>query len=317
MIPVLFYTTSFILDLLLGDPYSWPHPIKAIGNFIQLLGTLLRKVSKSEKWLFVAGGILFVVTVGLTGVITWLLLLVSSKIAYWLYVVIFIYLGYSTLAMTCLAKEARKIQRTLAKDDLAAARIQVGMIVGRDTANLSREQISKATIETVAENTADGVIAPLFYLFLGGPVLALMYKAVNTLDSMVGYKNEKYRAIGFVSAKMDDVANFIPARLTWLFLVLASFLLKYDGRAAWKIGWRDRKKHTSPNCAYPEGAVAGALDITLGGTHEYFGKEVVKPTIGDGLAPVTQKEISQTIYLLYTASICAFIIFASIHLLLF
>lgn len=314
---LLFYTTSFILDCLLGDPYSWPHPIKAIGNFIRLLVTFLRKISKSEKWLYVAGGILFVLTVGLTGALSAFLLFISAKVAYWLYVIVFIYLGYSTLAMTCLAKEARKIQRTLGAGDLAAARIQVGMIVGRDTENLSAEQISKATIETVAENTADGVIAPLFYLFIGGPVLALMYKAVNTLDSMVGYKTEKYRAIGFVSAKMDDIANFIPARLTWLFLVIASFILNYDGRAAWEIGLRDRKKHTSPNCAYPEGAVAGALDITLGGTHEYFGETVVKPTIGDGTSPVTQKQISQTIKLLYTASSCAFILFGTIHLLLF
>lgn len=314
---VLFYTTSFILDCLLGDPYSWPHPIKAIGNFIQLLVTFLRKISESEKWLYVAGGILFVLTVGLTGALSAFLLFISAKVAYWLYVIVFIYLGYTTLAMTCLAKEARKIQRTLTTGDLAAARIQVGMIVGRDTENLSREQISKATIETVAENTADGVIAPLFYLFIGGPVLALMYKAVNTLDSMVGYKTEKYRAIGFVSAKMDDIANFIPARLTWLCLVIASFILNYDSRAAWKIGLRDRKKHTSPNCAYPEGAVAGALDITLGGTHEYFGETVVKPTIGDGTSSVTQKQISQTIKLLYTASSCAFILFGTIHLLLF
>ncbi|MBM5695721.1 cobalamin biosynthesis protein [Listeria seeligeri] len=314
---LLFYTTSFILDWLLGDPYSWPHPIKAIGNFIRLLVTFLRKISKSEKWLYVAGGILFVLTVGLTGALSAFLLFISAKVAYWLYVIVFIYLGYTTLAMTCLAKEARKIQRTLGAGDLATARIQVGMIVGRDTENLSAEQISKATIETVAENTADGVIAPLFYLFIGGPVLALMYKAVNTLDSMVGYKTEKYRAIGFVSAKMDDIANFIPARLTWLFLVIASFILNYDGRAAWEIGLRDRKKHTSPNCAYPEGAVAGALDITLGGTHEYFGETVVKPTIGDGTSPVTQKQISQTIKLLYTASSCAFILFATIHLLLF
>ncbi|MBF2630609.1 adenosylcobinamide-phosphate synthase CbiB [Listeria seeligeri] len=314
---LLFYTTSFILDWLLGDPYSWPHPIKAIGNFIRLLVTFLRKISKSEKWLYVAGGILFVLTVGLTGALSAFLLFISAQVAYWLYVIVFIYLGYTTLAMTCLAKEARKIQRTLGAGDLAAARIQVGMIVGRDTENLSAEQISKATIETVAENTADGVIAPLFYLFIGGPVLALMYKAVNTLDSMVGYKTEKYRAIGFVSAKMDDIANFIPARLTWLFLVIASFILNYDGRAAWEIGLRDRKKHTSPNCAYPEGAVAGALDITLGGTHEYFGETVVKPTIGDGTSPVTQKQISQTIKLLYTASSCAFILFATIHLLLF
>ncbi|MBK2003069.1 cobalamin biosynthesis protein [Listeria ivanovii subsp. londoniensis] len=314
---VLFYTTSFILDCLLGDPYSWPHPIKAIGNFIQLLVTFLRKISESEKWLYVAGGILFVLTVGLTGALSAFLLFISAKVAYWIYVIVFIYLSYTTLAVTCLAKEAWKIQRTLTTGDLAAARIQVGMIVGRDTENLSREQISKATIETVAENTADGVIAPLFYLFIGGPVLALMYKAVNTLDSMVGYKTEKYRAIGFVSAKMDDIANFIPARLTWLFLVIASFLLKYNSRAAWKIGLRDRKKHTSPNCAYPEGAVAGALDITLGGTHEYFGETVVKPTIGAGASPVTQQQISQTIKLLYTASSCAFILFATIHLLLF
>ncbi|EKY4025724.1 TPA: cobalamin biosynthesis protein [Listeria innocua] len=313
---VLFYTISFILDFILGDPYSWPHPIKAIGNFIQLLTNALRKIFHGKS-LYFAGGLLFILTVGMTGIVSWLILYISAKIAFWLYVALFIYLGYTTLAMTCLAKEARKIQRTLADGDLEAARVQVGMIVGRDTDKLTAEQISKATIETVAENTADGVIAPLFYLFIGGPVLALMYKAVNTLDSMVGYKNEKYRAIGFVSAKMDDLANFIPARLSWFFLVIASFILKYDGRTAWRIGLRDRKNHTSPNCAYPEGAVAGALGITLGGTHEYFGETVVKPTIGSGTKAVTQKEISQTIHLLYTASIIAFLIFISIHLILF
>ncbi|MBC1323116.1 cobalamin biosynthesis protein [Listeria welshimeri] len=313
---LLFYTASFILDCLLGDPYSWPHPIKAIGNWIQLLTNILRK-NFHGKSLYFAGGVLFLLTVGLTGVLTWFILMLSAKIAFWLYAAFFVYFSYTTLAMTCLAKEAWKIQRTLSSGDLVAARVQVGMIVGRDTENLTAEQISKATIETVAENTADGVIAPLFYLFIGGPVLALMYKAVNTLDSMVGYKNEKYRAIGFVSAKMDDIANFIPARLSWFFLVIASFILRYDGRASWVIGLRDRKNHTSPNCAYPEGAVAGALGITLGGTHEYFGETVVKPTIGSGTKPVTQKEISQTIHLLYTASTIAFIVFAGIYLLLF
>lgn len=313
---LLFYTASFILDCLLGDPYSWPHPIKAIGNWIQLLTNILRK-NFHGKSLYFAGGVLFLLTVGLTGVLTWFVLMLSAKIAFWLYAAFFVYFSYTTLAMTCLAKEAWKIQRTLSSGDLVAARVQVGMIVGRDTENLTAEQISKATIETVAENTADGVIAPLFYLFIGGPVLALMYKAVNTLDSMVGYKNEKYRAIGFVSAKMDDIANFIPARLSWFFLVIASFILRYDGRASWVIGLRDRKNHTSPNCAYPEGAVAGALGITLGGTHEYFGETVVKPTIGSGTKPVTQKEISQTIHLLYIASTIAFIVFACIYLLLF
>ncbi|MBC1459763.1 cobalamin biosynthesis protein [Listeria welshimeri] len=313
---LLFYTASFILDCLLGDPYSWPHPIKAIGNWIQLLTNILRK-NFHGKSLYFAGGVLFLLTVGLTGVLTWFILMISAKIAFWLYAAFFVYFSYTTLAMTCLAREAWKIQRTLLSGDLVAARVQVGMIVGRDTENLTAEQISKATIETVAENTADGVIAPLFYLFIGGPVLALMYKAVNTLDSMVGYKNEKYRAIGFVSAKMDDIANFIPARLSWFFLVIASFILRYDGRASWVIGLRDRKNHTSPNCAYPEGAVAGALGITLGGTHEYFGETVVKPTIGSGTKPVTQKEISQTIHLLYIASTIAFIVFACIYLLLF
>ncbi|EHL2576754.1 cobalamin biosynthesis protein CobD, partial [Listeria monocytogenes] len=244
---LLFYTSSFILDCLLGDPYSWPHPIKAIGNLIKWLTTILRKIFHGKS-LYFAGGLLFVFTVGMTGVVSWFILFLSAKIAYWLYVAVFVYLGYTTLAMTCLAKEARKIQRTLADGNLAAARVQVGMIVGRDTDKLTAEQISKATIETVAENTADGVIAPLFYLFIGGPVLALMYKAVNTLDSMVGYKYEKYRAIGFVSAKMDDVVNFIPARLSWLFLVIASFILRYNGRASWRVGLRDRKNHTSPNC---------------------------------------------------------------------
>lgn len=160
---LLFYTSSFILDCLLGDPYSWPHPIKAIGNLIKWLTIILRKIFHGKS-LYFAGGLLFVLTVGMTGAVSWFILFLSAKIAYWLHVAVFVYLGYTTLAMTCLAKEARKIQRTLADGNLAAARVQVGMIVGRDTDKLTAEQISKATIETVAENTADGVIAPLFLL---------------------------------------------------------------------------------------------------------------------------------------------------------
>ena len=211
--------------------------------------------------------------------------------------------------------EARKVWHTLQHSSIEQARKQLSMIVGRDTTQLSKSQISKATVETVAENASDGVIAPLFYLFLGGPALAMAYKAINTLDSMVGYQNEKYRSIGYVSAKMDDVANYIPARLTWVFMVVASFFLRLSWKNAWRIGWRDRKQHKSPNCAFPEGAVAGALGLQLGGTHVYFGEVVEKPHIGDKIREITADDIMVSNKILYMTSFVALVCFSLITVL--
>lgn len=184
---------------------------------------------------------------------------------------------FTVLAGRCLAQSARDVERPLRAGDLAESRSKLSWIVGRDTTQLQPQQINRAVVETVAENTVDGIIAPLFFLLLGGAPLAMAYKAVNTLDSMVGYKHEKYRAIGMVSARLDDVANFLPARLSWLLLSLAAVVCREDGARALRTGWRDRYQHSSPNCAWPEATVAGALGIRLGGPNDYFGQRVEKP----------------------------------------
>ena len=205
------------------------------------------------------------------------------------------------IAVTCMAKEARGVGRAL-KLGVGPARKQVARIVGRDTENLNEEEIIKATVETVAENTTDGVISPILYALIGGPVLLWGYKAVNTLDSMVGYMDEKYRDIGWSSAKLDDVLNFIPARLMALLMPLAARLTGLDGKNALRIVRRDHANHKSPNSAWSEAAAAGALHIQLGGTHLYFGKPVEKPTIGDDDRPAEEEDIRKVNRLLYVTS---------------
>lgn len=305
---LIIYSLAYVMDLLIGDPYRWPHPIKVIGHAITLLVSKARVMCKSEKHLKIAGLLVWLLIVGTTYFVTWFILKMAAVHPY-LYIMISIYLAYTTLATKCLAFEASKIYKTLQHGTIEEARQQLSMIVGRDTSKLNKEQIAKATVETVAENASDGVVAPLFYLFLGGPALAMTYKAVNTLDSMVGYKNEKYKNIGYVSAKMDDVFNYIPSRLTWLFLVGASLILRLSWHQAFTIGWRDRKQHSSPNCAYPEGAVAGALGIQLGGPNMYFGQLVEKPFIGDHLINIEATHIQLTNQLLYVTSCIALLSF--------
>ncbi len=206
------------------------------------------------------------------------------------------------------------VYRALTSGSIEDSRRQLSYIVGRDTSQLTKPQIIRAVVETVAENTVDGVIAPLFYLFIGGVPLGMAYKAINTLDSMVGYKNEKYRAIGCVSARMDDLANLIPARLSWLLLTGAAALMWLNVRHALFIGWRDRYKHKSPNCAWPEATVAGALGVRLGGPNTYFGELVEKPWIGDELREICQNDIKLTIRLMFLASFLAFVLFSIIYL---
>ena len=220
---------------------------------------------------------------------------------------------YTTLATKCLKDEAVKIYKVLKTGDLEKSRIQLSYIVGRDTTNLSEKEIVRATVETVAENTVDGIIAPLFYGFIGGAPLAMAYKAINTLDSTVGYKNDKYYYLGYASAKIDDIANYIPARLGVILLSLGSLFVGFNFKNALKIGIRDRKNHKSPNCAFSEGAVAGALGIQLGGTNVYFGKEVYKPTIGDKNREIEIEDIVRTNKIMYSSSIISIIIFTALY----
>lgn len=306
---------AFILDLLIGDPYNWPHPIKLIGNFISWFQDKFTQ-EKTEQEKYRWGILLWVITVFGSGFITYCLLRVSFRIHPFIGIACYIYLAYTTLATRSLSLEGKKVYQKLVSDSLDNARKQVAMIVGRDTNELSKEEITKATIETVAENTSDGVIAPLLCLFLGGPTLAMMYKAVNTLDSMVGYVTPKYRAIGWFSAKMDDIWNFIPARLTWLYLLGATRILHLNTSNAWKVGKTDCRNHKSPNSGYPEAVVAGALGIQLGGTHFYHGIEIYKPTIGVSLRSARPKDILTANKLLYTTAILSLCIFSVIAIII-
>jgi adenosylcobinamide-phosphate synthase len=300
---------GYILDLTFGDPYSFPHPVRFIGNLIKFLENKIRKLAKKNKYLKIGGFFLWIITVGTTYIITYLIVRVSSIDVYLLTIVNSI-LIYTTLSTKCLKDEAIKIYKVLKENDLEKSRIQLSYIVGRDTKHLSKLEIIRAVVETVAENTVDGIISPMFYAFIGGAPLAMAYKAINTLDSMVGYKNEKYADIGFTSAKIDDIANFIPARITVFFMSIASLFLGYDYKSSIRIAIRDRKNHKSPNCAYPEGAIAGALEIQLGGTNTYFGESVYKPTIGDKIREIDEEDIVKTNKIMYLTSFTALIIFS-------
>ena len=300
--------TGYALDLIIGDPYSFPHPVRYIGKLISIVEKQIRKITSSDKGLKIAGFFLWYIVVGATFGITTLVLQLFkfNKLAYFIVNTILI---YTTLATKCLKDESVKIYKVLKTGDLEKSRIQLSYIVGRDTTNLNEKEIVRATVETVAENTVDGIIAPLFYGFIGGAPLAMAYKAVNTLDSTVGYKNDKYYYLGFASAKIDDIANYIPARLGVILLPLGSLFTGFNFKDALKIGIRDRKNHKSPNCAFSEGAVAGALGIQLGGTNVYFGKEVYKPTIGDKTREIEIEDIVRTNKIMYSSSIISIIIF--------
>ena len=301
---------GFLLDLLLGDPEWLYHPVRLIGKYISFVEKRLRSrggdLRKSAVLLTVSTVLL---TMASAALLLWLLSL-AGRIPLFIGMALMNWMG---IAVRCMAKEAKGVERSFDRG-IDAARKQVARIVGRDTGRLSEEEIIKATVETVAENTTDGVISPLFWALLGGPVLLWGFKAANTLDSMVGYMDEKYRDIGWSSAKLDDILNFIPARLTALLMVGAAFLTKLDGRNAFRIVRRDHANHKSPNCAWSEAAAAGALHIQLGGTHEYFGKPVVKPTIGDADRPAEKKDILRSVYLLYGTSILMMAIIAAIGL---
>ena len=313
---LLAWCIAWLLDFFIGDPPNWPHPVRWIGNLISAVQRMIRRYCHSDMMLRIGGAVMWIVVVGLTWGVCWGVLTLAQSIHPWLGWGIEIWMIFTVLAGRCLADAARDVERPLRANNLAESREKLSWIVGRDTSQLQPQQINRAVVETVAENTVDGIIAPLFFLFLGGAPLAMAYKAVNTLDSMVGYKHEKYRAIGMVSARLDDVANFIPARLSWLLLGLAAFLCRKDGSRALHIGWRDRYNHSSPNCAWSEASVAGALGIRLGGPNDYFGERVEKPWIGDAQRDISVDDISQTIRLMWVASTLALALFIALRWLL-
>jgi len=304
---------AWLLDFMLGDPQNWPHPVRWIGNLINAVQRVVRRFCHSDRALRIGGGVMWLVVVGLTYGIAWGVLKLAASVHPWLGWGVEVWMIFTVLAGRCLARCAQDVARPLREGHLAESRLKLSWIVGRDTSALQPEQINRAVVETVAENTVDGIIAPLFFLLLGGAPLAMAYKAVNTLDSMVGYKHEKYRAIGMVSARLDDVANYLPARLSWLLISAAAFLCRLDGVRALRIGWRDRYNHSSPNCAWSEASVAGALGIRLGGPNDYFGQRVDKPWIGDAHRAIAIDDISQTIRLMWVASTLALLLFMAVR----
>lgn len=296
------FAAILLLDLVLGDPHGWPHPIVWIGKLIAGLESWLREKFSSTK---TAGILLVLLTVAIVAASAELALQFAAAFGDWLAWLISLWLGWSCLALRSLHAESSAVIKELEQGDLDAARQALAMIVGRETGSLDEEGILKATLETVAENASDGVIAPLFYLLLGGPLLGLVFKAASTLDSMVGYKNETYRDFGWAGARLDDLLNFIPARLTGFLFVAAAFPLKLNGHAALQVMRRDAGKHASPNAGWPEAAAAGALGLQLGGVATYFGQRVEKPTFGDADKKPQIKHYRQLIRLLYLSSFIA------------
>ena len=307
---------GFILDLIFGDPHSLPHPICLIGNFISFLERNLRKIfGFSNNGLLFGGGVLVLIVISTCFVLPYALLYLAGMVNPWLAFALETLMFYQIFATKCLRDESMKVYYALQKGDLDEARLMLSWIVGRDTKNLSEAEVTRGAVETIAENTADGIVAPMFYMFLGCAPLAFLYKGINTMDSMVGYKNEKYLYFGRCAAKLDDVANFIPARITGLLMIAAAYFLNLDAERAWKIFRRDRYNHLSPNSAMTESVAAGALNIQLGGGHFYFGKWVHKDTIGDDIRPVKAEDIVATNNLLYMTAILSLILFTLIYLL--
>lgn len=309
---------SMILDWIFGDPVWLYHPVRIIGKWIAFLEKILRKLAGdqegNEKKLLIAGGILWILVILASAAVPMGILYLAEKFSPCAAFVLECFWCYQLLAARSLGKESKKVYKKLIQDDLPGARLAVSMIVGRDTENLTVEGVTKAAVETVAENTNDGVIAPLIYMLIGGPVLGFVYKAVNTMDSMLGYKNEKYLYFGRVAAKMDDVAGFIPARISALLMILASCLLGMDGKNALWIWKRDRRKHASPNAAQTEAVCAGALQVQLAGDAWYFGKKHEKDTIGDPIREIEPRDILRSEKLMIGTEVLTFLLFGGIRL---
>jgi len=297
---------GFVLDAIFGDPAWLPHPVVYMGKAISRLEKFLRaRLPKTSQGELLGGAVVaFCLPVGtllLTGFVCW----GAARIHPLLGLAVQMFWCGQALAAKGLVQESMNVYRELVKDDLPAARKAVSRIVGRDTEALTAEGVTKAAVETVAENASDGVIAPLLYMLLGGAPLALTYKAINTMDSMLGYKNEKYLYFGRTAAKLDDMANYIPSRLAGLLWVAAAAFTRNDAKGAWRIWRRDRRNHASPNSAQTESACAGSLGVQLAGPAYYFGEYYNKPTIGDALRPVEPKDILRANQMMYAESLLA------------
>ncbi|MCE5221211.1 MAG: adenosylcobinamide-phosphate synthase CbiB [Clostridium sp.] len=299
-------TIGFILDIIIGDPNNPFHPVRGIGYVARKFEIIFRSILK--KYLKFAGLMVWMLTVMLTFMITFEIVNITKELNIYFGIILEGILIYFCIASKGLVVEGYKVIKFLINDNIEGARKQLSFIVGRDTANLNKEGIIKAVVETIAENMADGIIAPLFYAGIFGAPLAFAYKAVNTLDSMFGYKNNKYIDFGYFPAKLDDIFNYIPARITGILIVICAAILRYDYKNSFKIYKRDRYNHTSPNSAHPEAAIAGALGLQLGGANYYFGKLVEKPAIGDNLNEIQIKDVYKTAKVLYLSSFIGFVL---------
>lgn len=306
---------GFLLDLVLGDPYCFPHPIRLIGKLVTVTEKMLRgmwirkkekKADYNGKELWQGIGLVFIVMISVAAVTSFVLAM-AYRLHPILGAAVECIMTYKILAVKCLKVESMKVYQCLKSGNPEQARKAVSMIVGRDTERLDEEGIAKAAIETVAENTSDGVIAPMLYLAVGGPILGFLYKAINTMDSMIGYKNDKYLYFGRAAAKLDDFVNFLPSRISACLMIAASFFAgdHFSGTGAWTIYKRDRKKHASLNSGQTEAVCAGALSIKLAGDASYFGKTVKKPYIGEEVRGVEYEDIKRVNHLMYiTAWLC-------------
>ena len=302
--PSLIAMAAFFLDTVLGDPQTRWHPVAVLGRLIAFLEKLLYPLRGSDAQKFAMGSLLTLLVLCISYAFADGLLLAARQLPVaWGAEVVSVILLYFCISPRMLAKAGQDIYALLVKGDIAAAREHVGYIVGRDTAELDEADAARAAIETVAENTVDGVIAPLFFFALGGAPLAVLYRAANTMDSMLGYKNERYLYFGRMAARVDDVLNFVPARITGILFVMAAFLLGYDGRNALNILVRDAAGHPSPNGGHAEAPVAGALHIRLGGVNYYFGERHFRAYMGDAHMEITAKHILGAIRLMYTVTV--------------
>ena len=305
---------GFVIDIFVGDPYNFPHPIRAIGTLISKLEKFVRGRFKSLR----KGGVFLALNVLIVSTFVPLaVLFVCYKIDIFLGLAVESVMCWQLVAARCLQKESMKVCRAVEEKNIEKARKAVSMIVGRDTDVLDETGIVKAAVETVAENTSDGVTAPIMYIALGGVPLGFFYKAANTMDSMIGYTNEKYIDIGRFAAKLDDVLNFIPSRLTALVMILSAYMLGADGKNAARIWKRDRRKHASPNSAQTESVCAGALDIRLAGDAYYFGELHKKEFIGDDIRPPESEDIRRANRLMYCTSVIVLIVGAALRAVIF
>ncbi|MCL6472071.1 MAG: adenosylcobinamide-phosphate synthase CbiB [Firmicutes bacterium] len=293
---------AYLVDLAFGEPKRIPHPISLIGRLISYLERLVfeDKMGWIQKRCIGAAVVLLVVAISAST--TWAIVYLAHSINEWIGFVVSVLLISTTIATKGLMDSAKDIASSLGRRSLAEARRKVSQIVGRDTENMKRKDIVRATIESVAENSVDGVIAPIIYAVIGGAPLAMAYKAINTLDSMIGYKNERYRDFGWAAAKLDDIANYIPARVSVLILAISALICRKDAWKALKIAIRDGRNHESPNSGWPEAAVAGAVGVKLGGKNYYAGVARKTGPIGDGKGPMTGRNINEVVWLVFVAS---------------